>query len=54
MLVLMGDDLYHPQTTSREVAALAPNAELIERWKDADVLPDTVSRVRAFLDRGTP
>jgi pimeloyl-ACP methyl ester carboxylesterase len=54
MLVLMGDDLYHPQTTSREIAALAPNAELVERWKDTDLLPGTVSRVRAFLDRNTP
>jgi pimeloyl-ACP methyl ester carboxylesterase len=49
MLVLMGDDLYHPQVTSREVAALAPNAELVERWKDEDVLGETVARVRSFL-----
>ncbi|MEE2672444.1 MAG: hypothetical protein VX466_01530 [Myxococcota bacterium] len=34
LLVLMGDDLYHPQVTSREVADLAPNAELVERWND--------------------
>jgi pimeloyl-ACP methyl ester carboxylesterase len=50
MLVLMGDDLYHPQTTSREVAALAPNAELVERWKEADLVRATVTRVRNFLE----
>lgn len=54
MLVLMGDDLYHPQRTSREIAELAPNAELVERWKDEEVVPQTVARVRAFLDAHTP
>lgn len=54
MLVLMGDDVYHPQETSREVAALAPNAELIERWKDDDVVEETVARVRAFLKSNQP
>ena len=54
MLVLMGDDLYHPQVTSREIAALAPNAELVERWKEEDVLRETVARVRSFLEANTP
>jgi pimeloyl-ACP methyl ester carboxylesterase len=54
MLVLMGDDLYHPQVTSREIAELAPNAELVERWKDEDVMTETVARVRSFLDANTP
>jgi len=54
MLVLMGNDLYHPQQTSREIAALAPKAELVERWKEEDVVRDTVARVRAFLESNTP
>ncbi len=54
MLVLMGNDLYHPEVTSREIAALAPNAELIEHWNDPDVIPDTVAKVRAFLAAHTP
>jgi len=54
MLVLMGDDLYHPQTTSREIAQLAPKAELVERWKDDAVVPETIARVRAFLESNTP
>ena len=49
MLVLMGNDLYHPSETSREIVALAPHAELVERWKDPEVVAATVERVRAFL-----
>jgi hypothetical protein len=30
--VLLGNDLHHPQATSRELAALAPNATLIEPY----------------------
>jgi pimeloyl-ACP methyl ester carboxylesterase len=54
LLVLMGSDLYHPEVTSREIAGLAPHAELIERWKTPEVLKNTVRRVRAFLQRYTP
>ena len=54
LLVLMGNDLYHPAHTSREICALAPDAELIERWKDPEHVSDTVKRVRAFLRAHTP
>lgn len=54
MLVLMGDDLYHPQSISREVADLAPNAELVESWKDPDTVEKTVATVVEFLNRNTP
>jgi pimeloyl-ACP methyl ester carboxylesterase len=54
LLVLMGNDVYHPSEISREIATLAPNARLIERWKDADVLADTVKSVREFLLTNTP
>jgi pimeloyl-ACP methyl ester carboxylesterase len=53
LLVLMGNDVYHPSETSREIAALAPNAELIERWKDPEVVPETIRRVRSFLSKHT-
>jgi hypothetical protein len=33
LLGLMGNDLHHLQATSRELAALAPNATFIEHWK---------------------
>jgi len=51
---LLGNDIYHPSATSREVASLAAHAELIERWKDPDVVPETVRRVREFLIAHTP
>ncbi|MEQ8719613.1 MAG: alpha/beta hydrolase [Acidimicrobiales bacterium] len=54
LLVLMGDDQYHPQSTSREIARLAPNATLVERWKDDDVLADTDATITSFLARYTP
>jgi pimeloyl-ACP methyl ester carboxylesterase len=50
LLVLMGNDVYHPSEISRELVALAPHAELIERWKDAESVPHAVARVRAFLN----
>ncbi len=49
ILVLMGDDLYHPQTTSRQICDLAPNATLVEEWKNPDVLQRTDSTIRSFL-----
>ena len=54
MLVLMGNDQYHPAVTSREIAALAPHAELVERWKEPDVVEQTIARVRSFLALHTP
>jgi len=49
LLVLAGDDLYHPAPISREIALLAPRAELVESWKTPDVVTAAVARVRDFL-----
>jgi pimeloyl-ACP methyl ester carboxylesterase len=54
MLVLMGNDLYHPQSTSREIADLAPDATLVESWKGPDVIDNTVATVIEFLKQHTP
>jgi pimeloyl-ACP methyl ester carboxylesterase len=54
LLVLMGNDIYHPTETSREIVALAPQARLIERWKDAESIDAAVSSVREFLLAHTP
>ncbi|MDD9966333.1 MAG: alpha/beta hydrolase [Myxococcales bacterium] len=54
LLVLMGNDLYHPQSTSREIVELAPQAELVEQWKEEEIVPETVRRVRSFLRSHTP
>ncbi len=53
MLVLMGSDPYHPESTSREIADLAPNATLVERWK-SPAEDGTVATVIAFLEAHTP
>ena len=54
MLILCGNDDYHPKETSTEIAALAPNAELVEHWKASDLIGATVKRVREFLIAHTP
>jgi pimeloyl-ACP methyl ester carboxylesterase len=54
LLVLMGNDVYHPSGTSREIVELAPDAALIERWKEPETTPAAVERVRAFLRAHTP
>lgn len=54
LLVLAGDDNFHPTATAHEIADLAPNAELVLTWKTPDVLGETVKRVRSFLQSHTP
>lgn len=53
LLVLMGDDAHHPQSISREIAELAPNARLVPRWKDPGA-DGTVQTVVEFLQQHTP
>jgi pimeloyl-ACP methyl ester carboxylesterase len=54
MLVAMGDDLYHPQATSREIVARASNARLVESWKEGDDLVAVDATIEEFLRRHTP
>ena len=54
MLVLPGVDDYHPAETGREIAALAPAAELLEPWKDPGHLPAATEAVGRFLHHHTP
>jgi pimeloyl-ACP methyl ester carboxylesterase len=49
ILLCMGDDLYHPQSTSRKVASLAPNVTFVEQWKTPETLEITNSVIRSFL-----
>jgi len=53
MLVLMGDDAYHPQSTSRAIAQLAAHATLVEQWKSPEQ-DGTVEKVVEFLQAHTP
>jgi pimeloyl-ACP methyl ester carboxylesterase len=54
MLILRGNDDYHPSETSDEIATIAPHAEIIHEWKTKDTIARTVERVRAFLKKHTP
>lgn len=55
LLVLPGVDQFHPGPIGREIAGLAPNAELLEPWKDTpELVRAAVERVRAFLREHTP
>jgi pimeloyl-ACP methyl ester carboxylesterase len=54
MLVLPGVDEHHPTELGREIAALAPAAELLEPWKDPEHLPAATEAVGRFLRDHTP
>jgi pimeloyl-ACP methyl ester carboxylesterase len=49
ILVLQGDDRYHPRSASRLLAETAPRATLIERWKDPADQPAARAAVDEFL-----
>ncbi len=54
VLVLRGDDIYHPSATSEEIARIAPHGELVSSWKEGDDVARAVSRVKAFLAAHAP
>ena len=54
LLVLRGNDVYHPSAISEEIVRLAPHAELVHDWKTGDDLPRAVARVRQFLNEHSP
>jgi pimeloyl-ACP methyl ester carboxylesterase len=49
LLVLQGDDEYHPSSVSQKLATLVPSASLIERWKDPVDAPDADAAIKEFL-----
>jgi pimeloyl-ACP methyl ester carboxylesterase len=49
MLILCGNDVYHPTSISEEIARLAPHAELVKDWKTGEDLSRAVTRLRSFL-----
>ena len=54
LLILKGDDLYHPAVTSLEIAELAPNSELVEQWTGPENAARTAEAVVRFLQAHTP
>jgi pimeloyl-ACP methyl ester carboxylesterase len=49
VLVLQGNDLYHPRSASRLVASAIPGARLVERWKASADLPAAAEAIAEFL-----
>lgn len=49
VLVLRGNDLYHPASASELVAGTVPGARLVERWKEPDDQPATRATLAEFL-----
>jgi pimeloyl-ACP methyl ester carboxylesterase len=55
MLVMPGNNLDHPRVIGKEIAALAPNSEIIEHWRHpSDLVPPAVARIKKFLKTHTP
>lgn len=54
MLVAMGNDIFHPASTSREIADRAPNATLIEQWREPEFVEAAGVAFRAFLAEHSP
>jgi pimeloyl-ACP methyl ester carboxylesterase len=54
LLVLRGNDVYHPSEISREIVELAPQATLVPEWKEPEHTAEAVARVREFLRANTP
>lgn len=54
LLVLRGDDLYHPSAISEEIVRLAPQARLVERWKEGAARDAAIVEMRRFLEANTP
>jgi pimeloyl-ACP methyl ester carboxylesterase len=49
LLVLQGDDAFHPKEASQQLASLAPSATLVEQWKHPDDQPAARSAMDEFL-----
>ncbi|MEC9247571.1 MAG: alpha/beta hydrolase [Pseudomonadota bacterium] len=51
LLILMGDDLYHPKSTSLMLARTAENATLIESWKEGKARDNAMRKCLGFLEQ---
>jgi pimeloyl-ACP methyl ester carboxylesterase len=54
LLVLLGNDLYHPASSSRRLVSQAPSAQLIEQWKEPEHNASARAAVDEFLAAHTP
>ena len=54
ILVLMGDDLYHPTSASMSLAAAAKNSTVIESWKEEPARKVAMGKVADFFAANCP
>jgi hypothetical protein len=55
MIVMPGNNLDHPRDIGNEIAALAPNSEIIPEWRHPpELVPPAVARIKKFLKAHTP
>lgn len=54
MLVLRGDDEFHPRWASTRLTEHAPNARLVGEWKAAEQHDRVDATIQAFLEEHTP
>jgi hypothetical protein len=54
LLVLAGNDEFHPRAVAEEIVSLAPEAELVLDWTSPTHHDQTVKRVGDFLRAHTP
>jgi pimeloyl-ACP methyl ester carboxylesterase len=54
MLLMDGNDRAHPKGISEELAALLPNVERVEHWREPEVVVDATATMRRFLRAHTP
>jgi len=54
LLVLAGNDEYHPFSVSRRLAETVPTATFVEHWKRPEDLPETHRRIVEFLRSPNP
>lgn len=54
ILLLRGDDLYHPASTSATIARVGRDVTFVEEWKTPDVLDRTDATIKEFLAARTP
>ncbi len=50
LLILAGDDDYHPRPIAEEIASLAPNNRMILDWKAGEAATAAAAAVREFLE----
>jgi pimeloyl-ACP methyl ester carboxylesterase len=54
LLVLAGNDPFHPREVAEEIADLAPSARLVLDWAGPERYASTAALVREFLDDNAP